>query len=199
MRGNGPGSVWIRGSGSVWIRVPTGGSHVRSLWTLILTLAYITKRLSEEERKEHDLVGGQTALLIYLEGRGSHTSNPLPFPGLSSRVCLLHQPSLALGYHLLSSAAYYRLQPPAPPRPPTTGFYGLRHLVRLWALTTGFHRLPPPCALLGRDNCFVGVQRASMICTRLFVSIRVFTRLYAFVHVCSRLYVFVPIWTCFYV
>ena len=71
MRGNGSGSVWIRGSGSgsLWIRVPTGGSHVRSWWGLILTLAYITKRLSEEEeKKERDLVGRQTALFIYSEG-----------------------------------------------------------------------------------------------------------------------------------
>ena len=110
-----------------------GGCH--------LTLAYITKRLSEEEeKKERHLVGGRIALLIYSEGRGLHTSNPLPFPAPSSRVCLLHQPSPALGHRLPSPAAYYRLPPPSPPR------------ARPWALTTGFHRLPPPCAPLGRDN-----------------------------------------------
>ena len=117
-----------------------------------MTLAYITKRLSEEEKKEHDLVGGQTALLIYSEGRGLRTSDPLPFPALSSRVRLLDQPSPALGHRLPSPAASYRLPPPSPPRPPTIGFRRLRHLARPWALTTDFHRLPLPCAPLGRDS-----------------------------------------------
>ena len=54
------------GSGSVGFRVPTDGSdHRRRCGGLILTLAYVTKRLSEEEKeKKRDLVGGQTALLI---------------------------------------------------------------------------------------------------------------------------------------
>ena len=64
------------GSGSVGIQVPIDGSdHVRRLWGLILTLAYITKRLSEEEEIKRDLVRGQTALLIYSEGRGLHASS----------------------------------------------------------------------------------------------------------------------------
>ena len=129
---------------------------MRSLWGLILTLAYITKRLSEEEEKKRDLFGGQTALFIYSEGRGLHASDPLPFPAPSRRVCLLHQTSLALRHPLPSPAACYRLPPPSPPplppRAPTTSFHRLRHLVRLWALTTGFYRLPPPCAPLGHDK-----------------------------------------------
>ena len=82
--------VQVRDGFGVQVRVLTGGSHVCSLWGLILTLAYITKRLSEEEMKERDLVGGQTALLIYSEGRGLHTSDPLPFSAPSYRVRLLH-------------------------------------------------------------------------------------------------------------
>ena len=112
-----------------------------SLWALILTLAYITKRLSDEEKKERDLIGGQTALLIYSEGRGLHTSDPLPFPAPSSRVRLLHQPSPAwIGSH--------------PRLPPPTGFHRLRHLARLWPWppTIGFHYLPPPCAPVGHDK-----------------------------------------------
>ena len=144
--------VQVRYGFGVQVWVPTGGSHVRSLWGLILTLAYITKRLSEEEKKERDLVGGQTALFIYSECRGLHTSDPLPFPAPSSRVRLLYQPLPALSHRLPSPAAYYRLPPPSPPRQPTTGFHRLRHLGRPWALTTGFHRLPPPCAPLGSDT-----------------------------------------------
>ena len=105
-----------------------------------MTLAYITKRLSEEEKKHHP-VGGQTALLIYSEGRGLHTSDPLPFPAPSRRIRLLHQPSPALGHRLPSPAASYWLPPHSPPRAPTTGFHRLRHLARPRALTTGFHRL----------------------------------------------------------
>ena len=161
MRGNDSGSVWIqgsgsvliRGSGSVWIWVHTGGSHVRSLWGLILTLAYITKRLSEEEEeKKRHLVGGQIALLIHSECEGLHASDPLPFPAPSRRVRLLHQPSPAFGNRLPSPAAYNRLLPPSPPRAPTTGFHRIHHLACPWALTTGFHRLPPPCMPLGCDN-----------------------------------------------
>ena len=149
MRGNGSGSVWIRGSGSVWIRVPTGGSHVRSLWGLILTLAYITKRLSEEEKeKKRHPVGGQTALLIYSEGRGLHTSDPPPFRLLldgSAFFINLHQ-LLATGYRLL---------------PPPTGFHRLRHLARLLPASTAFatsrayYLLSPPSpprAPLDRDK-----------------------------------------------
>ena len=61
------------------------GSHrwLRSqalLWGLILTLAYRKNRLNEEEKeKKRDPVGGQTALLIYSEGRGLDASDPLPF------------------------------------------------------------------------------------------------------------------------
>ena len=52
---------------------------MRSLWGWILTSTYLTKRLSEEERKKRDLAGGRTALLIYSEGRGLLASDPLPF------------------------------------------------------------------------------------------------------------------------
>ena len=127
--------VQVRYGFGVQVRVPTGGSHVRSLRGLILTLAYITKRLSEEEKKRHP-VGGQTALLIYLEVRGLHTCDPLPFPAPSRRIRLLHQPSPALGHRLPSPAASYRLPSPSPPRAPTTGFHRLRHLARLWAVTS---------------------------------------------------------------
>ena len=51
--------VRVRHKLGVQVRVSTGGSHVRLLWGLILTVAYITKRLSEEEeKKERHLVGG---------------------------------------------------------------------------------------------------------------------------------------------
>ena len=138
--------VWVRcGFGvpvryrfGVQVRVPTGGSHMRGLWGLILTLAYITKRLSEEEKKGRHLVGGQTALLIYSEGRGLHTSDPLTFPAPSTQVRLLHQPSPALSHRLPSPAASYRLPLPSPPRLPTTGFHRLRHLARVLPAFTAF-------------------------------------------------------------
>ena len=162
--------VRVRYGFGVQVRVPTGGSHVRSLWGLILTLAYITKRLSrEEEEKKRHLVGGQTALLIYSEGRGLHASDPLPFPAPFRRVRLLHQPALALGHRLPSPAAYYRLLPPSPPRAPTTSSHRLHHLARPWALTTGFHRLPPPCAPLGRDMHVLPSVWLPAITLRLFI------------------------------
>ena len=69
-------------SGSVGIRVPTDGSdHVCRLWGLILTLVYMTKRLSEEEEKKRDLVRGQTALLIYIEGSRLTRLRPSPLAG----------------------------------------------------------------------------------------------------------------------
>ena len=108
---------------------------------LILTLVYITKRLSEEEEEmKRNLVRGKTALLIYSEGRGLHTSDSLPCLAPSRRVRLLHQPALALRHRLPSPAAYYRLPPPSPPPSPPR------------APTTGFHRLPPLCAPMGRDT-----------------------------------------------
>ena len=131
------GSPQVRGngSGSVLVRVPIGDSHVRSLWGWILTQAYITKRPSEEEKKERDLVGGQTALPIYSEGRGLHASDPLRVPAPSSRVRLLHPPSptlLGSLHRLPDPTAYYQLLPPS-----ATSCARARN-----------NRLPPPSATL---------------------------------------------------
>ena len=87
---------------------------------LNLTSTYLTTRLSEEERKKCDPVGGRTALLIYPEAQGLLASDPLPFRLLlagSAFFINLHRLCLALAtvYHLL---------------PPTTGFQRLRHLAR---------------------------------------------------------------------
>ena len=127
--------VWY-GSG---VRVPTGGSHVRSLWGLILTLAYITKRLSEEET-ERDLVGGRTALLIYPEGQACSPPTLSFFRLLlagSAFFLNLGRPSSASAVfrHLLPlPTAYCRLPPPPTtfcrlPPPPTA----FRHLPSLSA------------------------------------------------------------------
>ena len=136
-KGSGTHRRWglggIRVRVRVRVRVSRDGYHVRSSWVLILTLAYITKRLREKERKERDLVGGQTALLIYSEGRGLHASDPLPYPAPSSRIHILHQPSPApLGCSLPSTASF-RLPP---------------------ASTAFCHHLPfsPPSAPVGRDR-----------------------------------------------
>ena len=72
MRGNGSGLVGVRVPTDAWrwFRFGRGSGFHRWLGShapfvgLILTLGYITKRLSEEEEKKRDLVGGQTALLI---------------------------------------------------------------------------------------------------------------------------------------
>ena len=122
---------------------------MRSLWGLILTLAYITKRLSEEEKeKKRHPVGGPTALLIYSEGRGLHTSNPPPFR------LLLDKSAFFINLHRLSATVYRLLPPP-------TGFHRLRHLARLLPASTAFatsrayYRLPPPSpprAPMGPDN-----------------------------------------------
>ena len=88
----------------------------------------------KKKEKERVLVGGQTALLIYSEGRGLLASNPPPLLAPSSRVCLLHQPSPAL----LGSRRF---------APPSIEFY---RLPPLSAAT--FYRLPPTCAPVGRDN-----------------------------------------------
>ena len=107
---------------------------------LILTLAYITKRLSEEEEEKD---------VIWLEGRqpSLYTWRVEAYtpPTLSPFRLLLDWFAFFINLHRLSATVYRLL-------PPTTGFHWLRHLARSWAMTTGFHRLPPPCAPLGRDS-----------------------------------------------
>ena len=105
-----------------------------SLWRLILTLAYITNRLSEEGR-ECDLVGGRTALLIYPEGQACSLPTLSFFrllPAGSALLLNLGRPSSvsAVFRHLLPHpTAFCRLPPP------TTTFRHLRYLARPWAVT----------------------------------------------------------------
>ena len=66
-------------------------------------------------------------------------------PTLSPFRLLSARSTFFINLHRLCATVYRLL-------PPTIGFHGLRHLARPWALTTGFHRLPPPCAPVGCDT-----------------------------------------------
>ena len=114
----GRGLVSVRGTGSIG----GSGSHrwlsSAQLVSLIMTSTYLTKRLSEEERKKRHLVGGRTVLCIHSEGRDLLTSDTVPFQllpagsGFFLNHCWLSLAPTAFHQLLLSSATFYHFLPP---------------------------------------------------------------------------------------
>ena len=114
-----------------------------------MTLAYITKRLSEEEEKKHDLVEGRQPSL-YTRRVEAYTP-----PTLSPFRLLLDESAFLINLHRLCATLFYLLLP-------ATGFHRLPHrlchLVRLLPASTAFatafatlhayYRLPLPSATL---------------------------------------------------
>ena len=114
---------------------------MRSLWEWILTLTYITKRLSEKKKRNAISLEGREPSL-YTRRVEAYTP-----PTLSPFRLLLDGCAFFINLHRLSATVYNLL-------PPTTGFQRLRHLARLlpastvFATSRAYYRLPPPSATL---------------------------------------------------